>query len=666
MDCTQIAMPPASGMLALCPAAEPGRFTASLPSGAAGQWCRMSATLDRPGAWWIRVSALDEARGQVVRAAFLGPLRGHTRTLLLHVPRDASRLTLAVFAEGETGGVAPAVCLRVLRRVAAAVRLVAFGWRRLPACLRGDGSGLAGRVRSELGQAPARAGEAPPYEVWRRLYQSWDDADRGALMLAIGRCAPVEVVVLPAQDRLAPAQALESASLASVATQWSRPARVIRAGQDDTWQRAPGTWLLILHAGERLAPFATACFALAIGRCSAETRLVYADTDDVQDGLTNPLFKPSADPWLKESGLLTRGCCAVHPDVAVAASVMADHDPRAKLAASIPAAAMQRIPFILTHVPAGVSGSPRKPPACVANDTPFVTIIVPSACRSRHVLRCLSGLVATTDYANLEILIVVSHVDPADRRQLALLKALCRLPAVRVIDAACPVFNYAAVNNLAASQARGDLLLLLNDDVLPIRPDWLRRLVSFTTGGAVQADIVGARLLYGNDRVQHGGVIVGLANLCENAFRLSVRSDAGPHGIALLDRQVSAVTGACMLVRRSVWQDRRGFDESFCIALNDVDFCLRAGQAGARIVYAAGVELYHFESLSLGRHYHGERAALEVREVRRLRDRWQSAIANDPFYNPQASLEPGREFQPAFPPRLTPLRWVAGDDADLC
>ena len=174
---------------------------------------------------------------------------------------------------------------------------------------------------------------------------------------------------------------------------------------------------------------------------------------------------------------------------------------------------------------------------------------------------------------------------------------------------------------------------------------------------------MGARLLYGHDRVQHAGVILGLANLCENAFRLSERLHAGPHGIARLDRQVSAVTGACMLVRRAVWQQLSGLDESFCIALNDVDFCLRAGQVGARIVFAAGVELYHFESLSLGRHYRGERAALEAREVCGLRGRWQSLIANDPFYNPQASLEPGREFQPAFPPRLSPISWIAGDDA---
>ncbi len=664
MGCTQIGVPPDAGTLAVCPTAAPGCFDAERPRGAGGRGCRRGHTRYWPGDGGGRVSARDEARGQVVREAFLGRRRGRTRTLLLHIPPDASRLTLAVFADGQTDATVPAVRLRVLHRAVAAVRLMAFGWRRLPACLRGDRSGMAGRVRSEVGQAPARAGEAPPYDVWCRLYQSWDDAVRAPLMLAIAGCARLEVVIAPPQDRLAAAEALVAASLACVAAQWSQPARVVVCGQDGAWQRMPGTWLLILHAGELLVPSATACFALAIGRCPAEARLVYADLDETQDAVrANPLFKPPADPWLRESGLLTRGCCAVHPDIETSASLLAGGAPRAVRAGRMSAEAMQRIPLILTHVPAGLPAARLQPPRGQPDDTPKVSIIVPTACRSHHVLRCLRGLLAATDYADFEILLVVSGIDPADRLQRALLAEAAGLPALRVVDAGDAVFNYAAANNVATQQAAGELLLLLNDDVLPIRADWLRRLVAFTTGAA-QADIVGARLLYGNDRVQHGGVIVGLANLCENAFRLSDRSDAGPHGIALLDRQVSAVTAACMLVRRSVWQDERGFDESFCIALNDVDFCLRAGQAGARIVFAAGVELYHFESLSLGRHYRGERAALEVREVRRLRDRWQSLIADDPFYNPQASLEPGREFQPAFPPRLTPLRWVAGEDVE--
>ena len=222
-----------------------------------------------------------------------------------------------------------------------------------------------------------------------------------------------------------------------------------------------------------------------------------------------------------------------------------------------------------------------------------------------------------------------------------------------------PAFNFASVVNMAALQATGSLLLLQNDDVAPIGPDWLTRLVAFTIGNdETPADIVGARLLYGNGLVQHAGVIMGLANLCEHAFRLARRRDPGPQGLAFLARQVSAVTAACLLVRCALFESLGGLDEGFAIALNDVDFCLRAGQAGAIIVFAAGVELYHFESLSLGRHYQGARSGLEAIEIRKLRDRWALQIIADPFYHPCASLEMVRVFHPGFPPRQTPLSWI--------
>jgi GT2 family glycosyltransferase len=239
------------------------------------------------------------------------------------------------------------------------------------------------------------------------------------------------------------------------------------------------------------------------------------------------------------------------------------------------------------------------------------------------------------------------------------LQHVAGLPRLHVAVLDMPAFNFAAVINKAATHATGDLLLLLNDDVSPIGADWLRQLVARTMGDeSCRADIVGPRLLYGNGLVQHGGVIMGLANLCEHAFRLADRRDPGPSGLAHLERQVSAVTAACMLVRRDLFESLQGMDEEFAIALNDVDFCLRADQAGARILYAAGVDMYHFESLSLGRHYHGARAGLEAAEVRRLRDRWEFRIMADPFYHPCASLEPGREFSVGFPPRQTPLSWT--------
>ena len=612
-------------------------FRLALPAGAAGQWCRLTVTLPGPAPWWLKVEAADAARGHVVREAFLGRRRGERRALLLHVPSGAGELVLHVITM-HAAEMPPVATLAVLSRVDTALRLVAAGWRKLPACLPGDPTGMAWRVRTVLGQAPARAGEAPPYEVWTALHDIWGEAERAAL--AGGAEADIEIVVVGAPS--AAARSVESAS-----RQWRPPRRISQVASLPGFSRMPGAWLVVLQAGDVLADHATACFAHAI-RSAPATPGFFADLDCMVAGRRSaPLFKPKADPWLARGTLLEQGGVALHPDTLPGGD----------------AADFGRVPFILTHVQAVRRHAAPEMPAATARG-PHVSIIIPTSGRAPHVLRCLRGLLARTGYADFEVLLAVSSMDPADSRQRRTLRKAAALPRVTVLDLQMKAFNYACVNNEAARQARGDLLLLLNDDVMPIRAGWLARMVQLTQDGPMRpADIVGARLLYGHGRVQHGGVIMGLAHLCEHAFRLSARRDGGPYGLALAERQVSAVTAACLLVRRDLWRRIGGMDERFAIALNDVDFCLRAGRADAAVVIAATVELHHYEGRSLGRHYRGGRAGLEALEVQQLRTRWQSVIADDPFYNPSASLEPGREFQPAFPPRLTPLGWIRGDDA---
>jgi GT2 family glycosyltransferase len=309
---------------------------------------------------------------------------------------------------------------------------------------------------------------------------------------------------------------------------------------------------------------------------------------------------------------------------------------------------MAHIPAILTHRMAAFAS-----PACISRAVPrpdptafmpAVTLIVPSAGRSRHVLRCLRKVTSRTRYQNIAVTVILSSPGKP-----AILRGLARLPGVSVIRSNAASFNYATVNNEAADTVDTEFMLLLNDDVIPVSPDWLHAMVAHMQDPNV--GIVGARLLYGNGMVQHEGVIMGLANLCEHAGRLRQGSDPGLHGLGLADRQVCAVTAACLLIRTALYRELGGMDTAYAVALNDVDLCLRAREAGWRVIYAAGAELVHYESLSLGRHYAGERASLESREVRRLRSRFASVIASDPFYSPNASLQPGREWQPAFPPR---------------
>ncbi len=631
-------------------------FSLALPQGAAGQWCSLAVALPACATWWAKVEATDLARGQVVRSAFLGRRRGQRRSLLMHVPFQATQLVLTLLHAGGTsaGNGAPGMTLRVLGRRQAALRLVLAGWRKLPACLRGGPSGLAGRIRVELGQAPARAGEAPPYADWVRRYDAWGAAERAALTQATSGPCRIEVLVL---GRAAQGEFGHRLSAESLARQWRPPDRVSHAAACDGFARLPGAWLLVLRAGDVLADQALACFALA-AQAAPDAPGFYADVDRLEAGRrAAPLFKPQSDPWLRRGPLLSQGACLLHPDAPLADGA----NPLGVLPGE-----PCRIPFILTHAARVAPAAASAAAPVLAASQPHVSIVVATSGRAPHVLPCLRGVLATTAYTRFDVTLAVSRVYPEDKVQRRVLAAAAALERVRVLDFGMDGFNYAAVNNAAVRATGGDLLLLLNDDVTPIRPDWLARMVAPTLGdGAVVADMVGARLLYAHGHVQHAGVIMGLAHLCEHAFRLAARDDAGPYGLALAERQVSAVTGACMLVRRSLWEALGGMDEGFTVALNDVDVCLRAGARGARVVLAADAALFHYEGRSLGRHYQGARARLEILEVQRLRARWQSLIADDPFYNPQASLEPGREFQPAFPPRLTPLSWIGHRNAAL-
>lgn len=630
------------------------RFETELPGGAAGSWCLVTARRRGQGAWWCKLELDDTARGHVVREAFLGPSRHGTewRVTLVHVPRAAGALALRMFTDGAAGAAPLEIHVRILSRAWAGVLLLGGGWRLLPSALRGDLAGLTGRVRAILGQAPARAGRPPPYAIWLSLYDCWGPAERDTLLVPPPDIGPIAVCIVDAEpDGLAD-------TMASIAGQWLAPACISVFPAD--WQACGARWILVVGTGEILAPHALACLAHGAGR--SETIGVFADVDCMVGGVrTAPLFKPPADPWLLRSGLPARGACLFRADQLSGLDTTANTGTlrqSAMVAAS--SGRLAHVPFILTHLPAIPAHAPSGPVGATPDEAaPFVSIIIPSAARSMHVLRCLRRLLASTDYPFLEVLLTVSRIERNDRAQASILRHAAKLPRVRVIDLDLAAFNYAVVNNFAAAQAQGELLLLLNDDVVPTDPLWLRSMVGVVEAPEpCRADIAGARLLYGNGRVQHGGVIMGLAGLCEHAFRLTARADAGPHGIACLDRQVSAVTGACMLVRRSLYRRLGGMDAAFAIALNDVDFCLRARADGARIAFAAGVTLVHYELLSLGRHYAGARAELEAVEVRRLSQRWASSVAADPFYNPCASLEPGREFQPAFPPRVSLQGWL--------
>jgi hypothetical protein len=170
--------------------------------------------------------------------------------------------------------------------------------------------------------------------------------------------------------------------------------------------------------------------------------------------------------------------------------------------------------------------------------------------------------------------------------------------------------------------------------------------------------IVGPRLLYSDGTVQHGGVLMGLSGMCEHASRGLPGNATGPARRVMLDQELSAVTGACLLLRRDAFDAVGGMDEAYPSAFNDIDLCMRVREAGWGVIYAGGVALTHHELQTYGSHYAGERASHLEDEIRRFRRRWAMEVALDPFHNPNLGLTAGTEWDPAIPPRIQQWREI--------
>jgi GT2 family glycosyltransferase len=282
---------------------------------------------------------------------------------------------------------------------------------------------------------------------------------------------------------------------------------------------------------------------------------------------------------------------------------------------------------------------------------PTVSIIVPTTCTLELLRPCMDGLLNRTDYADLEILLVVNGMREGTREQKDFLREITVLPNVRALYFEDRPFNFSETNNWAAEQARGDLLCFLNDDTEVITADWL----SAMTGHALRDRVgaVGALLLYPNDRIQHAGVVLGAGGVGAHLYRSMPRGVRGYHDRAAVDQDVSCVTAACVLVRREAFSSIGGFDEKFAVAFNDVDFCLRLQEDGWRIVWTPSAQLYHKESSSFGRHDNAEDQSRWDFEWDLIHRRWGTKLTCDPQYNPNLSLDVLQLWEPAFPPRVS-------------
>ena len=274
---------------------------------------------------------------------------------------------------------------------------------------------------------------------------------------------------------------------------------------------------------------------------------------------------------------------------------------------------------------------------------PKVSIIIPMRDRIALLQKCLASIREQTDYAPVEIVIVDNgSIEPETHEYL------------RTIDAQVVHdegdFNFSRLTNAGAAAAGGEILLFLNNDIEAVESDWLREMVSHTVRPQVGA--VGARLWYPNDTLQHAGVILGLGGVAGHAFANQRRSRGGYFSRALLQQNVSAVTGACLAVRKELFESLGGMNEiDLPVSFNDIDFCLRLVAAGFRNVWTPYANLIHHESASRGHQPTRAEQNQFVREATYMQVKWGAELLHDPYYNPNLSLNlPG--FALATPPRL--------------
>jgi GT2 family glycosyltransferase len=288
---------------------------------------------------------------------------------------------------------------------------------------------------------------------------------------------------------------------------------------------------------------------------------------------------------------------------------------------------------------------------------PMVSLIILVRNGLEITRRCIISILEKTTYRDYEILIVDNGSD--DPKVLEYLESVQRDHRLRVIRDDRP-FNFSALNNAAVEQTRGDMVALINNDIEVISSDWLTEMVSHAARPEIGA--VGARLLFPNDTVQHAGVILGIRGIAGHAHKNLSRQTGGYFNRAVLIQSLSAVTAACLVIRKEVYLKVGGFNEDLKAAYNDVDFCLRVAEAGYTNIYTPYAELYHYESATRGSDDTMQKRLAFEMDGQYMKNRWGDLLLNDPAYSPNLTLE-WEDFGLAWPPRVSCPLGVSGTPA---
>lgn len=550
-------------------------------------------------------------------------------------------------------------------------------------------------------QAPTLAElEATLTSVQRQIYPNWElciaaPADAGVVLRAqLARWAAAE-------PRIKVSFATPSASTSSLAALTNHA-----LGMVSTAAHNPSQWVLRLNATDLIADKAIYSLARAINeRQHQHYQIIYADEDvlDAAGQRSEPYFKCDWNPDLHEShnligrfGLYTTALVQEVGGYCADSDEVMDFDLSLRCSERVKAEQICHVPQVLFHArldDTAAQSSITLSAAGRATDAgklaldahfrrqgilakaenlgygyriryalpmalpltvptafpmlPLVSLIIPTRNGLTLLRQCIDSIVKKTTYRRYEIVVVDNGSD--DPATLAYFESLSLSPNMQVLRIDAP-FNYSALNNAAVKVAKGELIGLVNNDIEVISPGWLGELVSHALRPGVGA--VGARLWFPDNTLQHGGVILGIHGWAAHAHNHFPRGSLGYKGRMGLTQNFSAVTGACLLVRKSSFEAVGGLNEdALKISCNDVDFCLKLQQIGLRNVWTPFADLYHHESATRGFEDTPAKKARFASELAYMRQHWAQELQADPAYSPNLTLN-AQDFGLAWPPRV--------------
>lgn len=264
---------------------------------------------------------------------------------------------------------------------------------------------------------------------------------------------------------------------------------------------------------------------------------------------------------------------------------------------------------------------------------PLVSIIIPNKDEKESLKKCIDSIIEKSTYSNYEIIVVENN--SVSDEIFDYYKEIEKLEKVKVITWK-EGFNYSAINNFAFKHTKGEFVVLLNNDIEIITSNWIEEMLMYTQRKDV--GITGVKLYYPDDSIQHAGVIIGLNSVAGHSHGRFDRVDDGYAGRLKVVQNLSAVTAACLMIKRSIFKEINGLDEKYPVAFNDVDFCLRVRQKGYLIIFNPFIEMYHYESKSRGIEDSPEKVKRFNNEVKRFKEMW-GLWKRDPYYNDNLTKE---------------------------